>query len=114
MVGSVKITLSEPIQWFDKKIESVVLNQPKGRLYMLLGEPRFVVSSPAGQFWHEKDDVIAKYIAELLTLDGEKKIDGGDAIFSAMSLSDVIAIKDAVLGFFMAAHQGISERRPTG
>ena len=73
------------------------------------GEPRFSVWAGDGsQYWIEKDDIVAAYIADLLTLDDGRKVEGGDAIFRDMSLADVLQIKDRLFGFFTAARLAIS------
>jgi hypothetical protein len=115
MAREKKITLQTPFMWFDKRVERVVLKEPSGRLYMVLGEPRYVIQVDGGGYFHERDEVIAKYIAELLVMEDGRPFEGGaDATLTAMSLADVLAVKAGLLDFFQDAQRAIIAARSNG
>ncbi len=96
-------------RWFDAEVSAVWLRAPKGGLVIALGEPRFVTGTKEAMYYVERDDVVAKYIDHLLSLDGEKVIDGGAAHFlTLLDAVDALQIKDALFGFFTEASAKIS------
>jgi hypothetical protein len=101
--------------WFDERVDHIVLKAPTGGQFLALGEPRFLVRMGDGSaYWVEKEEIIKQYISDLLTLDGTTPIDSGDHIPLAISLVDAMAIKEALIDFFMGAAAVISQRKLTG
>ncbi|WP_156898065.1 hypothetical protein [Methylocapsa acidiphila] len=114
MTKSTQIELVEPFPWFDKLVNRVVLKAPTGFNYMNLGEPRFIVRMADGaSYFVEKDEVVAAYIRELLSFSDDQNIDGGELVLRAMSLADVLQIKEALFSFFTDAASAISRKRST-
>jgi hypothetical protein len=111
MAAPKKIELFEPFVWFENQLKEIFLKSPTGFHNVQYGEPRFLVRMVDGSsYWIEKDEVIASYLGDLLTLNGKDPVDGGVAIFRAMSLTDVIQVKEAFFDFFTAARAAISAR----
>jgi hypothetical protein len=109
------ITLNDPILWFDKRLDYVVLKAPTGGQFLALWEPRFLVRMNDGSaYWVEREEVVKSYISDLLTLDGTTPIDSGDHILLAMSLTDAMAIKESLFDFFTDAAAAIWQRKLTG
>lgn len=112
---STPVTLNDPIVWFDKMLDHIVIKAPTGGQYLALGEPRFLVRMGDGSaYWVEKEEVVKSYIADLLTLDGKTPIDGGDHVLGIMSLVDAMQVKEAFFDFFTDAAAAISRRKRTG
>jgi len=92
------ITLEKPVVWFDKRISEVKLREPTGGEYISLGEPGVLVANPDGaRYYVEQSSVIGAYLDKCLN------VENGSAILSMLSLKDAKRIKDALLGFFIAA-----------
>jgi len=108
------IQLTEPVQHFGKTVTGVYLREPKAGHVMRLGEPRFPVGQNGAVYMAERDDVVAQYVEELLSIDGKSPVDGGGgALVQMFSLDDAIAIRDALFGFFSDARGRVSSRKPT-
>jgi hypothetical protein len=108
------VPLNDPIVWFDKRLDHIVLKAPTGGQFLALGEPRFLVRMNDGSaYWVEREEVVKLYISDLLTLDGTTPIDSGDHILLTMSLTDAMAIKESLFDFFTDAAAVISQRRLT-
>jgi hypothetical protein len=97
-----KIQLEKPIDLFGKKATEIELKEPSGALYVKLGDPRLVVFNPSGSgYWIEQNDTIKAYLEALI----DHPL-GGD-VMALLSLRDVMALKEALFGFFTSA----AERR---
>jgi hypothetical protein len=109
------IVLSSPIELFGKPIERVFLREPRASHLQRFGEPRFpVFQSDGTRYMVDRDDAIARYLDELLSLDGDKSIDvGGGAVLAQLSLGDGIALREALFDFFSQAREALSSRRTT-
>lgn len=116
-MASKTIILSEPTEWIQKRIDRVILREPRAGQLQRLGEPRMAVFQSDGtgtRYLVDRDDVIMKYFDELLTTDGEKPPDvGGSVLFGALSLDDGIALRDALFDFFTAARVRIASKQVT-
>ncbi len=108
-------TLAEPIDWFGKRIAQVTLRQPRGGHLQRLGEPRMsVFQSDGTRYFVDRDDKIASYFDELLSVDGVKPVEGGAAaLLTLVSLEDGIALRDALFDFFADAHLAIFKKKQT-
>ena len=102
---SVVIQLSEPLPWFSKTIEKLVVKEPSGALYLDLGEPRFFVRAADGTIFPiEREDVVAKYLGQIVVYENGEHVDGGAVpLLRALPLADTMALKGALLDFFVDA-----------
>jgi hypothetical protein len=101
-----KITLDEPVLWFDKMVREVTVKEPNSALYIELGEPSIWARSASGAvFSIEQPETIRRY------LDVALDVDNGSAFLGAIPLSDGRRIKAAFLSFFTdpAPQPGISD-----
>jgi hypothetical protein len=109
-----KIELSAPVTFFGKQVSTVFMREPRAGHVMRLGEPRFPVGQSGAVYMAERDDVIAQYVDELLSIDGKTPVDvGGGALVQMLSLDDGIAVRDALFGFFSDARARTLSKRPT-
>jgi hypothetical protein len=93
-----KIKLATPIVWFDKKVAEIELREPTGGEYVRLGDPRVLVRSQTGSgYFVEQNEVIEKYLDACIALDG------AGSVMSKLALTDAMAVKMAMLDFFVAA-----------
>ena len=101
--------LGDPVEWHGQEVREVFLRRPKAGLIISLGEPRFVTGTKEAMYYVERDDVVGSYLDALLSLDGEKPIEGGAAHFLRLvDMVDGLQIKDALFGFFTEALARIS------
>jgi len=109
------ITLASSVEWFGQPVSAVYLRPPRSSHLFRFGDPRFLVMQDGGaSYWCDRDDVIARYIEELLSLDGEKTVDGGAGAFvGLLSLQDGIALRDALFDFFTDARLANSKKKLT-
>jgi hypothetical protein len=90
------ITLSTPITVHGGVTTQVVVREPKGKDYIELGHPTTLVRTKNGVAEVQNDDVIAAYINRCVDVDPL-------LLVQQASLKDAMAIKDAVLDFFIGA-----------
>lgn len=96
--------LGDKPDWHGRTVDAVWLRPPKAGLMIELGEPRQLSGNKDASFWVERDDIIANYLERLLSLDGEKIVDGGAVAFMGqLDLVDGLQIKEALFGFFTEA-----------
>lgn len=109
------IELTAPVEWFEKSIARVYLREPKARHLFKYGEPRFpVMQNDGASYFVERDDVVSRYIEDLLSLDGDAPVDGGASAFMGqLSLQDGIALRDALFVFFTDARAATFRKKPT-
>lgn len=101
-----EIKLEHPVELFKKNIVRVFLREPRAIHLQRFGEPRMAVhqGDTAASYWVDRDDAIGKYLDELLSLDGENDIDvGGAVLLPQLSLTDGIALREALFDFFHQA-----------
>ncbi len=106
---NVKIKLTKPVQMFNKPIAEIELKEPNGSQFIMWGEPRSLVFNASGSgYWVENNEVIDKYLDMLLDYEL-----GGKTILGMLSLEDAMAVKEALLGFFVAAAERLAARKST-
>jgi hypothetical protein len=112
-----EIHLSASVQWFSKPVKRVFLREPRASHLQRFGEPRMSVFQTDGtgtRYWVERDDVIGRYLDELMSLDGETTMDGGGLAFlTHIGLANGIALREALFDFFYQARVELSSRRTT-
>lgn len=96
------IILSTPITVHGGVTGKVTVREPKGKDYIELGHPTTLVRTRHGMAEVQNDDVIAAYINRCVDVDPL-------LLLQQASLKDAMAIKDAVLDFFIAA-----QMKPSG
>ncbi len=102
------VTLSAPIEWAGKTVSEIELREPSGAEYVRHGDPRVLVRSQTGSgYFVEQNDVIEKYFEALINHEAH------GAILSLLSLEDTMAVKMAMLDFFLVASTKISARGST-
>jgi hypothetical protein len=114
--SAIEHKLAEPIEYFSEPIVRVFLLEPRAKHLARFGEPFMpVYSGASGSNYDVVDtDAVNKYVDELLSLDGRKPADGGGrALFAHLSLSDGIAIRDGLLGFFVKAKLSLISKPST-
>jgi hypothetical protein len=94
---NIKIKLAKPIEGHDVKITEIEMREPNGRDFFELGEPIAWAQNKAGlAFTADKEEVILAYAERLLV--------GVDPLLlGQLSLKDAIAVRNAVVDFFVAA-----------
>jgi hypothetical protein len=109
-----RIQLTAPVTYFGKSISTVYMREPRAGHVMRLGEPRFPVGQSGAVYMCDRDDVIAAYVEELLSVDGTSTVEGGaGALIMLLSLDDGIAVRDALFGFFSDARARTLSKKPT-
>jgi hypothetical protein len=109
------VSLAEPVEWFDKRVSSVTVREPKASHLMRFGEPQITVFAQGGAAQVFRDDAVSSYLDALLSLNGSDPVDGGgSAFFSKLSLQDGIAVRDALHDFFIEARLANVSKKPTG
>lgn len=94
---SVTISLDKPIIDHAGEIRVLTVREPLAREFFEFGEPFSHARNPDGTIYSiEIDGVIKKYMVACVENVGELALE-------QMCLSDAMAVKDAVLGFFTAA-----------
>ena len=93
------IKLSNPLAWVDgQTITDIKFREPRGQLFIDLGEPRVVVSNRTGSVvWAEIPETIKTYLDRCIDHEA------GGALLAQMSLSDARKVKEALFSFFLAA-----------
>jgi hypothetical protein len=115
LTSAKEIALSKPVEnFFGKRVGRVFLREPRASHLQRFGEPRTAVFHPeAGtRYLVDRDDAIGRYLDELLSLDGHESIDvGGASLLTHLTLSDGIALREALFDFFSQAREALSSRQ---
>ncbi len=95
------VKLTTPVESFGRTFTEVIVREPKGSLYLRLGDPRIpVATGEAGGFYLvEQMHVINAYLDKLF------EVDGGDAaeaqgVMHQLSFEDAFNVKRTLLSFF--------------
>ena len=108
MAKTTRITLTAPLLTHDGPVSEIVLREPRGIDFFALGEPVVVTRDEAGTLYYvENSATIAAYVERCVTEPVTP------AALKGLALSDAIAVKAAVLDFFMLARQGSSPEPST-
>lgn len=106
------IKLTTPVEAFGESLSEIILREPTGKLFSRLGEPRIpVVNESAGSgYWVTRDEVITQYLEALVDIpDAAVKA----VALQALSLPDVMSLRQALFDFFTAAaEKAAATRRP--
>ena len=108
--------LSDPVELFGKPVEKVYLLEPRARHLSRFGEPQqSVYNAKTGTGYSvDNDESISKYIDDLLSIDGVNPVDGGGrTLYAQLSLEDGIAVRDALLDFFVKVKLRLISARST-
>lgn len=108
--------LSEPVEHFGAAVARVYLLEPRANHLARYGEPQqSVYNGKTGSGYAvDNDEAIAKYLDDLLSIDGKTPADGGGrALFGTLALEDGIALRDALFDFFGRARLKIISARST-
>jgi hypothetical protein len=108
--------LANPVEYFNQPVTRVFVLEPRAKHRTRSGEPQMDVydSKTGSTYLVDNDEAIAKYIDEILSLNGSSPADGGGrALFSLLSLEDGIAVRDALFGFFAQAKLRLFSGRST-
>ncbi len=106
----VTVKLATPVVVHEKVISEIELREPSGGEYVRLGDPRVLVRSQTGSgYFVEQNDVISQYVEKCIVAPGEVAV----ALRELLSLEDMMAIKMAILDFFLVATAKVSARGST-
>lgn len=99
--GTLRVDLLKPLTDHGGPVSSIIVREPKGRDFLELGMPTHAMRLPDGSIvGMEMDEVLKAYI--------ERCADFNPALLGQMCLADSMALRDAVLSFFIAARAAIS------
>jgi hypothetical protein len=101
------ITLTSPFPGHGGTATTVKLREPKARDYLELGEPRSVMQSPDGAAVFVDNDLMIKAYVERCIVEPDPLL-----VVNNTSLADMIAIREAVLGFFTTARSTLAGAKP--
>lgn len=108
MARTVRIALSSPLLTHDGPVSELVLREPRGSEYFALGEPTIITRNADGAMYYVEDAAtIAAYIDKCAMEPATP------AALKSLTLRDAIAVKAAVLDFFMQARQVSSAESST-
>jgi len=113
MDGTV-IKLIEPVTAYERTFTEIVLREPRGALFMRLGQPRLPVTNfTAGSAYYvEREEVVREYLLALIVVEqGDNTVPYAEGILAKVSLTDALQLKEALFGFFDQAAQRIAARR---
>ena len=107
--------LAEPVQHFGEEVTRVFLLEPRASHLARHGEPQWPVFNrkTGSEYDVNDDDKIARYIDDLLSVDGKTPDGSGRALYSQLCLADGIAIRDELFGFFVKAKLSLFSSRST-
>ncbi len=98
MAKTETVKLTEPVLWHDRQLTELTLREPRARDFFAFGEPMTWARTGDGNAVSvENPDVIGRYLDACIVHEG------GSALLGLVGLTDAFALKDAVLGFFVAA-----------
>jgi len=101
---AVQVRLEDPINGHEGKIDSLTVRPPTGGEYLAHGDPEEFAQAGNGVFVRSVNrSAVREYAAALTGLT--------DAEVGKLSLVDVMALEDAIMGFFRAARE---RRRASG
>ncbi len=102
------VKLVNPVTFFGKVVSEVRIKEPTGAHYAAFGEPRLLVhSASGGGYFIEQPAEINRYLEACI--DHEMGAD----LLRLLSLEDAMEVKQALIGFFVAAEERRLERRLT-
>lgn len=100
MIKPIVVPLSEPIVTHAGTVSAVELRRPSLLEYARIGEPYSIERGPDGNgVYVEHDSAIASYVEACVTSPDLLVLN------AQASLRDAIAIKEAIVGFFIEARQ---------
>jgi hypothetical protein len=103
-----RITLTAPLLTHDGPVSEIVLREPRGTDFFALGEPVTLTRDDTGTLYYvENAATIAAYVDRCVSEPVTP------AALKGLALADAIAVKAAVLDFFMLARQGSSPEPTT-
>jgi hypothetical protein len=105
MARQTRVPLQEPIDGHGGKVTAVVVREPTAAEYFAIGEPQVTARNPDGTIYSiENDASIDAYM--------DRCIVEPDPLLAKkqMGLADGIAVKAALLGFFLAARGGAPKK----
>jgi hypothetical protein len=111
MAAETAVDLSGPIQGHGKSYNQVVVREPTARDFIELGQPEYVIFGPNNQATqHEDNGIIEQYLRRCI------REPNADIVFAQINLRDAIALRTALLGFFIAARAGamVDGSKPNG
>jgi|SRR5277367_1150918 len=114
-MADVTIALTEQVEWLQRRVDKVVLRSPRGNHLQRFGEPSFPVFEKGGASYSiDREEVITRYLDDLLTLDGKTPVDGGGSVFfGQLGLEDALAVREALFSFFTDARRAILSKSLT-
>jgi hypothetical protein len=98
MAKTQTIKLSQPIVGHGSPITEVTVREPTAGQYWANGEPITWSSSKEGVYFRVENDAAIKAYVELCVVEPKDPL-----LLGQMTLADAMAVKDAVLGFFIQA-----------
>lgn len=113
MPKTVTIKLREPLVGHGGQVTELIVKEPKGRDFLELGEPHsYARAGKDGLVVHtENDAAVQGYFERCVgTAKGPKDLPLADPILilDQLCLADAIAVKEAILSFFMDARLAFS------
>ena len=110
--GTMTVKLATPVVVHEKVITEIDLREPSGGEYVRLGDPRVLVRSQTGSgYFVEQNDVISQYVEKCIVAPADAGVKA--ALTQLLSLEDMMAIKMAILNFFLVATAKVSARGST-
>jgi hypothetical protein len=105
MAKTITIPLRDPIVGHGGKITSVGVREPNGREYTQFGDPFVYARTDQKVMVSAENDIAIKHYIEHCIVPPE----GADVllIMSQLSLIDMMAVKETVLGFFLGARTAL-------
>ncbi len=106
------VKLATPVVAHEKVVSEIELREPTGGEYVRLGDPRVLVRSQTGSgYFVEQNDVIAQYVEKCMVAPADAGV--AAAVRELLSLEDMMAVKMAILDFFLVATAKVSARGST-
>ena len=103
MAKTVTVSLETPITSHNGPVTQVTIREPNGRDYIELGEPAvFAQTASKTAVLAENDTAIKGYIQRCITEPN------ADIVMAQVGLTDMMKIKQEILGFFQAARAALS------
>ena len=96
------LILTSPITWHDKRVTEVVLREPTAGDFFALGDIGQIVPTDTGSMWIESPAILRAYLGRMIL--GQD----GDLYLGLLSLTDALALRELLMGFFIAARQKAS------
>jgi hypothetical protein len=97
-----EIALTSPITGHGGAITRLTVREPKAADFFDLGEPQVIARNPDGTVYAvENDAAVREYVSRCV-------VDCDPLLLRQLCLADAMAVKAAVLDFFLAARQAQS------